>query len=314
MPPAQGPNANSGRNGGKPLDRFLKYIFTTAGGMRSGWRLLIWFAIVIALQVAIGLVLRGMHQLGDHGFLDPVGMLKSDLLLTLVPVMCATWIMASIERRSLRDYYLPGSDLLGRNFLVGTLWGLGAVSLLVGLIAAGGGYRITGLALREHVVYYIFIWLAAALAIGIVEEAAFRGYLLRTLGDGIGFVAAALLLSLGFGALHYFSKPYERWEDFASTGLLGLFICLTVLRTGNLSWGMGFHFAFDWAAIFFFSGRNAGEYAPGRLFETAWPASDRITGGMLGPEASWFVFPVIALLFLGFHFVYRRRATPAPGR
>jgi membrane protease YdiL (CAAX protease family) len=292
------------------LDRILKYIFTNASGMRCGWRLLIWFAIVIVLQAAVGLLLLVLHQAGDHGFLDPIGMLKSDLLLTLVPVMCATLIMARIERRGLDDYYLPVRGRFGGKFLAGTLWGLGTVSLLIGLIAASGGYRITGLALREHVVYYIFIWLAAALAIGIVEEAAFRGYLLRTLGDGIGFVLAALLLSLGFGALHYFTKPYERWEDFASTGLLGLFICLTVRHTGNLSWGMGFHFAFDWAAIFFFSGRNAGEYAPGRLFETAWPASDRITGGMLGPEASWFVFPVIALLFLGFHFAYRRTSTP----
>jgi membrane protease YdiL (CAAX protease family) len=301
----------SGSNGAKRLDG-IPNIFRNAGGMRSGWRLLIWLAIVIALQAAIALLLRVLHQLGDQGFLDPVGMLKSDLLLTLAPVMCATSIMARIEQRRLHEYYLPVRGRFGGKFFAGTLWGLGAVSLLIGLIAASGGYRITGLALREHVVYYVFIWLAAALAIGIVEEAAFRGYLLRTLGDGLGFVAAALLLSLGFGALHYFGKPYERWEDFASTGLLGLFLCLTVRRTDSLSWGMGFHFAFDWAAIFFFSGRNAGEYAPGRLFATAWPGSDRITGGMLGPEASWFVFPVIALLFLGFHLAYRRASTTAP--
>jgi membrane protease YdiL (CAAX protease family) len=296
------------------VKKFLRHVFLNPRGLRSGWRLLIWMAIVTVLQLAIGLALRELHLLGSHAFLDPADMLESDLLMVLVPVMCATMFMARIERRSLRDYYLPGRDLFGRNFFVGTLWGLAAVSLLIGLIAAGGGYRITGLALREHVVYYVFLWLAAALAIGIVEEIAFRGYLLRTLGDGIGFLGAALLLSLGFGALHYFTKPYERWEDFASTGLLGLFICLTVRRTGNLSWGMGFHFAFDWAAIFFFSGRNAGEYAPGRLLATVWQASDRITGGMLGPEASWFVFPVIALLFLGFHFVYRQPTTPATGR
>jgi hypothetical protein len=30
--------------------------------------------------------------------------------------------------------------------------------------------------------------------------------------DGIGFWVAAILLSTGFGALHYFLKPNERWE------------------------------------------------------------------------------------------------------
>jgi hypothetical protein len=296
------------------MKRFLKRVFTNPGGLRSGWRLLIWLAIAIGVQVALSLTLRRLHLTDDRAFLDPVGILEGDLVIVLLPVLCATLVMTRIERRRLRDYYLPGRDLFGKNFLVGSLWGLAAVALLIGLIAASGGYRITGLALREHVAYYVLLWLAATLTIGTVEEVAFRAYMLRTLADGLGFAPAALLLSLGFGALHYFTKPYERWEDFASTGLIGLFICLTVRRTGNLAWGMGFHFAFDWAAIFFFSGRNAGEYAPGRLLATAWPASDHITGGLLGAEASWFVFPVIALLFLGFRYFYREVSMQVPSR
>jgi CAAX protease family protein len=222
-------------------------------------------------------------------------------------VIVATLVMMKLERRKLADYYIPVRGLLGGKFWMGALWGLGAVSLLIGLIALGGGYRITAVALHEHVVYWVLIWLAAAASIGIVEEIAFRGYMLRTLADGIGFWPAACILAFLFGALHYFGKPHERWEDFASTGLLALFMSLTIVRTGSLAWAMGWHFAFDWGAIFLWSGRNAGEYAPGRMFETAWPASDRITGGLLGPEASWFVFVVIAVLFVGFHLAYRRR-------
>jgi len=297
------------------MRRFLSHLFKNSGGLRSGWRLLIWLAMVRVLQAAVNLalrlVLRLLHLHGEYAFLNPARLLVADLL-GFVPVMVATLIMARIEHRRLRDYYLPSRNLFGRNFLVGSLWGLLAVSVVIALIAAAGGYRINGLALRQHLVYYLLIWFAAALAVGIVEEATFRAYILRTLADGVGFVPATVLLSIGFGAVHYFTKPYERWEDFASTGLIGLFICLTVRRTGNLAWGMGFHFAFDWAAIFLFSGRNAGEFAPGRLLQTAWPASDRITGGLLGPEASWFVFPVIALLFLAFHFLYKGPSMPGP--
>jgi membrane protease YdiL (CAAX protease family) len=253
------------------------------------------------------MVAERLHLGQGATFLDPKQLMLGDWLGIFIPVSVATLVMMRIERRTLADYYIPVRGLLGKRFWVGTLWGIAAVSLLMGLIALPGGYRITGVALHEHVVYWVLIWLAAAASIGVVEEIAFRGYMLRTLADGVGFWPAACILALGFGALHYFGKPHERWEDFASTGLLALFMSLTIRRTGNLGWAMGWHFAFDWGAIWLWSGRNAGEYAPGRLFETTWPAGDRVTGGLLGPEASWFVFIVIAVLFVGFQLVYGRK-------
>lgn len=283
----------------------MRTIFMNAAGqLRAGWRLLIWLLIVVGIQVLIGIAARLLHLANAGAFLDPKRLILGDWVATFIPVIIATLVMMKVERRTLSDYYIPMRRMLGKNFWVGALWGIAAVSLLMGLIALAGGYRIAGVALHEHATYWVLMWLAAAVSIGIVEEFAFRGYMLRTLGDGIGFWPAAWVLAFLFGALHYFAKPHERWEDFASTGLLGLFMSLTIVRTGSLAWAMGWHFAFDWGAIWLWSGRNAGEYAPGRLFETAWPAGDRVTGGLLGPEASWFVFIVIAVLFAGFHLVY----------
>jgi len=104
--------------------------------------------------------------------------------------------------------------------------------------------------------YFLGLWIIANLLIGFSEELQFRSYLLATLADGIGFWAAAILLSIGFGALHYFLKPHERWEDFASTALLGLFVCLTLRRTGSLAFAIGFHAAFDFANLFVWSGQK----------------------------------------------------------
>jgi membrane protease YdiL (CAAX protease family) len=261
--------------------------------------------------VLIGRVARLLHLANEGAFLDPKRLILGDWVATFIPVIIATLLMMRIERRTLGDYYIPVRGLLEKSFWVGALWGIAAMSLLMGLIALAGGYRIAGVALDEHVAYWVLVWLAAAASIGIVEEIAFRGYMLRTLADGIGFWPAACVLSFLFGALHYFAKPHERWEDFASTGLLALFLSLTIARTGSLAWAIGWHFGFDWGAIWLWSGRNAGEYAPGRLFQTAWPAGDRVTGGRLGPEASWFVFIVIAVLFAGFHFMYPRKRLPS---
>jgi membrane protease YdiL (CAAX protease family) len=274
----------------------LQRTFLGEGGLRSGWRLLIWLAIALGLTLGIQFAVVKLFHPGEHPFLDPRWLGGADVA-QLIPVMIATLVMAHFERRPLRYYYIPGRDLLGRHFWVGAGWGFGAVSLLIGLVAVLG-YRIEGLALHgATVVPWTLMWLLAALAIGVVEEITFRAYLLRTLSDGIGFWLAAAVLSLLFGALHYFTKPYERWEDFACTGLLGLFICMSVRRMGTLSFAMGFHMAFDWGAMFIYSGRNAGEFAVGKLLHTSWPGPQWLTGGMLGPEASRLVFVVIAALF-----------------
>ena len=189
---------------------------------------------------------------------------------------------------------------------------MASTALLVGLIATFGGYRILGLATHGGALWYFFsLWIIANLLIGFSEELQFRAYLLATLADGIGFWLAAVLLSTGFGALHYFLKPHERWEDFASTGLLGLFMCLTLRRTGTLAFAIGFHGAFDFANLFVWSGQNAGQYAVGHLLESEWQGPERLTGGLLGPEASWMIFVVIALLFGIFHRNYRHKKFPS---
>ena len=54
------------------------------------------------------------------------------------------------------------------------------------------------------------------------------------------------------------------------------------------------------------SGQNAGEYAVGHLLQTSWQGPQWVTGGLLGPEASRLVFPVIALMFVAFDRLYRR--------
>jgi membrane protease YdiL (CAAX protease family) len=146
--------------------------------------------------------------------LDPVALISNEVQ-TLIQALIATWILALIERRGFREYGIPVRNAFGRTFRVGLAWGLGSATLFVGLIAAFGGYRILGLAVHGAALwYFLVLWTIANLLIGFSEEIQFRAYLLATTADGIGFWAAAILLSVGFGALHYFFKPHERWEDF----------------------------------------------------------------------------------------------------
>jgi hypothetical protein len=234
--------------------------------------------------------------------------------ITLIAVLAATWIMARWERRKLTDYGLPGKNAFGRRFWEGSAFGFAGVSLLILLIFLAGGYSPGALNLHgAALVRAALLWLLASLAIGFTEESLFRGYPQFILAQGMGFWPGAFFISVLFGALHYFTKPDERWPDWASTSLLALLICLTLRRTGDLRFAIGFHAAFDFAAIFVYSGPNGGQLAPDRLLNATFHGSDWLTGGKLGPEASLLVFPVIAAMFLAVHFLYR---TPieSPGK
>jgi hypothetical protein len=285
----------------------MRTVFFNSRGLRAGWRLLIFIAIFAALSFVTDVAITKLFHPKERPFLDPVSFIEAETV-SLALALIAIGIMGRIERRRFEAYGIPSLHrAFGRDFWVGTLWGIGSTSLLIGLIAAFGGYRVLGLALHgSELWYFTALWTIANLLIGFAEELQFRAYLLATTADGIGFWAAAIALSIGFGAMHYFFKPHERWEDFASTGLLGLFMCLTLRRTGSLAFAIGFHAAFDFANLFLWSGQNAGEYAIGHLLQTSWQGPQWVTGGLLGPEASRLVFPVIAIMFVVFDRLYRR--------
>lgn len=289
----------------------LRTIFFNARGLRAGWRLLIFVAIVLTLSFLADLVATKIIHFDQRAFLDPISFIYAESQ-GLVLVLLATWIMSRIEHRRFAAYGVPSvRQSFGRDFWIGIIWGSASTSAVIGLIAVFGGYRVHGFAIHGATLWHFtLLWLIASLMIGFAEELQSRAYLLATLADGLGFWTAAILLSIGFGALHYFFKPHERWEDFASTGLLGLFGCLTLRRTGSLAFVIGFHAAFDFANMFVFSGQNAGEFAVGHLLDTTWQGPDSLTGGLLGPEASWMVFPVIAAMFALFAALYRRVQFP----
>src|SRR5690242_6404844 len=289
-------------------------VFVGAAGVRAGWRALIFLGSVIAvqalLQEIVVLILRTRGIAAPEG-LYALFFLVSDTI-ALIAVVIATGIMARWERRKFTDYGLPGKNAFGRRFWEGAVFGYAGVSLLILLIFLAGGYSAGSLAIHgAALARATVLWVLASLAIGFAEEYFFRGYPQYILTQGMGFWPAAFLISFLFGAIHYFTKPYERWADWASTGLIALLLCLTLRRTGDLRFAIGFHAAFDFGASFVYSGPNGGRLAPDRLLTATFHGGDWLTGGQLGPEARFLVFPVIAAMFVAFHFLYRGREKAA---
>jgi|SRR5579872_277181 len=291
--------ANASANG-FPLDLFLNKT-----GLRAGWRLLIYAAIFLALwAVSISLLSRLLRP--SYGVFSPSFQLCGELT-SFGAAFLAAWIMSRVEARPMSVYGLPARNAFGKEFWLGCLFGLGEIFVLMGVIAALGGYSFGSLV--EHggaMVKWALFWSVFFVVVALFEEFFFRGYSLYTLADGIGFWPAAFLLAASFGLVHK-ANSGENWAGVAGVVLVGVFWSFTLKRTGSLWFALGMHAAFDFGETFLFSVPDSGMIFPGHLSNATLHGPTWLTGGAPGPEASVLDFLIVAIFFLVFDRLYPAR-------
>ena len=293
----------------------LKWIFVNNDRrLRAGWRVVLFIAIYILVGKALDPILAKIH-FPDREF--TWSSLLANYALDFVFIAAIAWVMSRIERERFSSYGLPLVPDAGKLLAMGALWGFIPSALILIPIYFAGGCSFHGLALHgRELLFYVFLWGIAMLALGFGEEFLFRGYLLKTLGEGIGFWPAAVVLSSLFGLVHLLFKPHEDWIDPISVALYGLFWCLTLRRTGSLWFAVGFHAASDYADMIVFAEPNSGNDGkplPGHLLDVTFHGPDWLTGGPRGTEASLLVFVVLAGLFYFFNRAYPAKEATASG-
>jgi hypothetical protein len=322
----------------EPPQRPLAHrIFIGPFGLRAGWSLLIYFAILAAIIFSVRAIhhynknkthqaaVAAAHAAGKPAPVDAksdpnapmlVGEAIEEEGIAFGVVLVVSLIMALIERRRFTVYGLGGQRSAGR-FLVGAVWGLIAVALLVGTLRVL--HLVSFDAQLDHG-WSIFRWggaqLIGFLFVGLLEEYMFRGYLQFTLTRGL--VSLANLISrphsrsIAFwmatvitSGLFFLAHTGNNGED--KVGLLLVFLAgvtfvVALWRTGSLWWAIGFHMAWDWSQSFLYGVPDSGLIVQGRLFATHAMGNPMLSGGADGPEGSVFCIPilllVIAVLFL----------------
>jgi membrane protease YdiL (CAAX protease family) len=260
-------------------------------------RLLVW--------VGIGFILPIPFVWAFHHWVKPAGSvftIQSELPTKAIIsffVVLATWIVSRMEKRPLDDYGIPPRQAFGKRFWEGSLWGFAALSALLLVLHASGHFQIDSVALTgAAALRYALGWAAVFLAVSVSEELAFRGYWLFSFSRRMRFWPAALFTSVVFGAAHL-GNPGENVLGILQVIAVGLLLCLTLRRTGNLWFALGFHAAWDWAETFFYGTPDSGMLGVGRFLNSSVQGPTWITGGSAGPEGSvlvLFVFVVCALL------------------
>lgn len=284
------------------------------GLLRPLWRAAIYFALgTFVLVPLMGRVFDVVfHALQLPATLNPAVIALSEILFSFTVAFICTGIFALYEHRRIDSYGLP----VERAFKRPTWEGFAAGIIMASAVALGmlllGGMQIHGLAMTGGALAIAALaWLGANICIGISEEFWYRSYFLQTLWKSLGFWPAAAIIAIIFASDHYFFKAGENLWDVITLVSLSLVMSYSVLKTGTLWFAVGFHIAFDYMQLFVIGTPNGSEVPVGRLLDVTFNGPAWLTGGVLGTEASFLMYPLIAALWLYVYWRFRERPQPS---
>lgn len=310
--------------------RGSRYLFFGKDGLRAGWSLILFIAILAAGVMSASAVVKKLHfkpameKVGNVLYESPSAPLYTHGIL-FVTLVISGLIMSRIEKRPFGHYGIDAfTSHRIKQFAAGLVWGLVLLSLLIFTLKVTGLLIFDGRALfgSEAFVYGIK-WAASFLLVALMEEYLLRGYLQFTLARGIagmlgqspfrrtvGFWVTALIFAFVFGLGHK-GNPGESPLGLLMAGTVGLVFCLSLWRTGSLWWAIGWHAAWDWAESYFYGVADSGLMVKGHLLNTHPAGSPIMSGGATGPEGSIFVLPVLILTALVIIFTLKNEGWPS---
>jgi membrane protease YdiL (CAAX protease family) len=293
-------------------------VFFGPHGLRAGWSLLIFLLIENVVEAIVFFTATKIWKIDGHQAWTPQFLILGETVEFLI-ALGSTLVMTRIERRDLATYGFPLRRAFGARFWEGAAWGVGSAGFVYALMAAAGAYRVQGLA--QHggdAIRFLILWALAFLGVAVYEELFFRGFPLFTLSRGMGFWPGAVLLSLAFGALHYFQKPNETLLDLVNVTLIGLIFCFMVRRTGDVWLAIGWHLTFNFVSMGVMGSPNTGNLGgqplAGHLIASTFQGPEWLTGGPTGAQASVFTLVMAIALFAAFHFAHREARYPQLAR
>jgi membrane protease YdiL (CAAX protease family) len=259
----------------------LRRAFFGAAELRSGWRLLIFFALIFALRNGSS---QALHQLLRGA--DTATVFLVNEILDFLFFFLASWIMGRLENRNIATYGLPWRRMFRFQFWQGFLLGFASITVLLLAMRGLGVFHFAGVALHGLDVWkWGIVYTLVFSLVALREEFRDRGYALFTLSTGVGFWPAALISAAYFGYSHH-TNSGENWIGLCNAGLFGLFACVLLRRTGDLWMPIGAHMAFDWGETYFYGVADSGNVTPGHLLNTSSSGPFWLSGGTVGPEGS----------------------------
>jgi len=277
-----------------PRNRLLA-VFVGPDGVHAAVRWLLYLFMGAVTLFALGALAHAIRPRQT-----PVWWGMVSQVVVVAAAILPAYVMALIEGRPFSAFGLPWRNAFRRNFWLGALWGMAWLTVLMLALRLAGAFSFGSLALHGasivkygiyYVVYFVFT--------GFFEEFTTRGYSQWVLTRAVNFWPAAASLSFLFGLAHS-GNSGESKVGLLAAGLIGFFFCLTLRRTGDLWWAIGFHMSWDWGESYLYSVPDSGGMMRGHLLYSSFRGPDWLTGGTVGPEGSLLVFAVIVAMWVLF--------------
>lgn len=282
-----------------------------AGRLRSGWRMAIFVGLYLLIMKIDTKLLKAIASLSPDSFNRVLGsnwgFAVQAVSLLIVPAIlagCACCkFLEDLPPRSLGWAIQRGSF---RDLILGSLVGAASLLLAAAIATAVGGFRFVintplhfesvGNTLLGSAV--IFIVAAAG------EETLFRGYPLQTMSRSHLAWVAIIITSIIFSWGHLNNPNAVAGFTFINTALAGVWLAIAYLRTRNLWFPLGVHWAWNWTmgAVLGLPVSGIEELTPFPLLRGSDLGPAWLTGGSYGIEGG--VACTIALL-LSTLFIWR---------
>jgi CAAX protease family protein len=223
-----------------------------AGRLRSGWRLLTFVGLFIAIlfllgtvvRVALAIIFNVAPQITPSETIQDLVFRSLYLLAALLAgYLCGRWLEGLPWRAlglSLHEHWF-------KHFAIGSLFGIAALTLAVVIATVGGGLHFelptTDSVMRivQTLIVTAFGFVVAAFA----EEAMFRGYPLQTLTRA-HLAWLGILINFVFFAAAHLNNPNWVMLGAFNTGLAGVWFAVAYLRSRSLWFPAGIHWAWNW--------------------------------------------------------------------
>ncbi len=269
--------------------------------LRSGWRVLLYFLAVLIVYYLLAILAKLTGVVPGQSL---------PFLFYIVVVLVTVLMLRIVDKKRFVSVGFPYHGKIWKEMSLGFLIGTCMIVIVAAAELLLGALRLSVrpnigiiLFLRNFSLSFIFF---AYFAMG--EELIFRGYPFQALIQGMGPVAAAILMSIMFGFLHLFN-PDASLLSTVNTALAGLFLSVAYLKTRTLYFPFGLHFSWNFMQSFILSLPVSGLLTNRTIFIPTDYGPDWLTGGRYGPEGG--VGTTVIMVAAIVWFIVDKRIKPA---
>jgi membrane protease YdiL (CAAX protease family) len=289
-----------------PLTRLVLALLTVLSGAIAG-DFLARGAILPAVNAVLGLVCgRGPQAMASlRCGLASVATALSLVVPPLLAMDLSYRLFARVvERRAPAEVGGRGAV---REAAAGALAGAGLFSIVIGVLALLGCYRVAGARGWTAAVPAF----AASLGAAYSEELVLRAIFLRLLEEWLGSGWALGISAVLFGLLHW-ANPHSTPLSIASMVCAGFLLGAAYLLTRRLWLAAGLHFAWNFTQGGIFGVAISGYQLPG-LLDGRLACAPALSGGAFGVEGSALAVAVCLLAGLALLWLAARRRQDEQG-